>query len=107
MTLANVTAISLPSPPTNVPEGDIEWPTPPLLLTADPLLAFDPSTAPNNTSDLTFLLLATGGNNGFKLNNTCNDLIEEGIITHLEAVPGDVGWIEMITLLHSFPRQKK
>ena len=107
-TPANVAAVlPPPSPPANVPERDTECPAPPPSPTADPLLAFDPGEAPNDTSDITFPLLATGRNNAFKLDDTCNDLIDEDIVAYLEAVPGGVGWIEMIALLHNFPRRKK
>ena len=107
-TPANVTAISPPlSPPANVPEGDTECPATPLSPTADPLLPFDPGEAPNNTSDITFPLLATGGNNAFKLDDTCKDFVDEDIVAYLEAVSGGVGRIEMIALLRSFPRRKK
>ena len=96
-TPANVATVPPPpSPPANVPEDDTECPAPPQSPTADPLLAFDPGEAPNNTSDVTFLLLATGGKNAFKLDDTCEDLVDEDIVAYLEAVPGGVRWIEMI-----------
>ena len=96
-TPANVATIPPPpSPPANIPEDDTECPAPPQSPTADPLLAFDPSEAPNNTSDVTFPLLATGGKNAFKLDDTCEDLVDEDIVAYLEAVPGGVRWIEMI-----------
>lgn len=97
VTLANIATIPPPpSPPANIPEDDTECPTPPLSPAADPLLAFNPGEAPNNTSDVIFPLLATGGKNAFKLNDTCEDLADKDIVAYLEAVPGGVRWIEMI-----------